>query len=110
MEKTFNKLIRDKIPEIIDSNGEIAITKVLSSNDYKKELYKKLLEEANEVINAGTTDDVLEELADVFEVIRSIAELNNRSFDDIVVIANKKRLKRGGFQKRIFLEKTVGKK
>ena len=109
MKKTFNKLVRDKIPSKIEKNGETAITRILSDEEYKKELYKKLLEEANEVINSQKFDETLEELADVLEVLKSIAELNNKSLDYIIELAEQKRLKRGGFEKRNFLEKTYSK-
>ena len=106
MEQIFNKLVRDNIPNIIENNGEKAITRILSDKEYRVELYKKLLEESQEVINSQDTEDILEELADVLEVLKSIAELENRNLDDIIEIANQKRLKRGGFSKKIFLEKT----
>ena len=98
MEKIFNKLVRDNIPNIIDNNGEVAVTRVLDDEEYRKELYKKLLEEANEVINS-TEEETLEELADVLEILSSIASLNNKSIEDIIEIARMKREKRGGFQK-----------
>lgn len=108
MEKIFNKLVRDNIPNIIDNNGEVAVTRVLDDEEYRKELYKKLLEEANEVINS-TEEETLEELADVLEILSSIASLNNKSIEDIIEIARMKREKRGGFQKRLFLERTYEK-
>ena len=108
MEKIFNKLVRDNIPNIIDNNGEVAVTRVLDDEEYKKELYKKLLEEANEVINS-TEEETLEELADVLEILSSIASLNNKSIEDIIEIARMKREKRGGFQKKLFLERTYEK-
>ena len=101
MEKVFNKLVRDNIPYIISSNGEESVTRVLEDEEYKKELYKKLLEEANEVINS-TEEETLEELADVLEILSSIASLNNKSIEDIIEIARMKREKRGGFQKDYF--------
>ena len=106
MVQIFNKLVRDNIPNIIENNGEKAITRILSDKEYRVELYKKLLEESQEVINSQDTEDILEELAEVLEVLKSIAELENRNLDDIIEIANQKRLKRGGFSKKIFLEKT----
>ena len=106
MEKIFNKLVRDKIPEIIKNNGEESIVRELSDDEYKVELYNKLLEEANEVIDSQDNESTIEELADVLEVLKSIAELNNRGLNDIIKKSNQKRLKRGGFEKRIFLEKT----
>ena len=106
MEQEFNKLVRDNIPNKIESNGEVAITRTLSDDEYRTELYKKLLEESHEVINSQGNQDTLEELADVLEVLRAIAELNNKELNDVIEKANQKRLKRGGFEKRIFLEKT----
>ena len=106
MEQIFNKLVRDNIPSIIKQNGEEPITKTLDYEEYKKELYKKLLEEANEVINAQDKDALLEELADVFEILKAIAESVGKNINDVEEIANQKSLKRGGFSKRIFLEKT----
>ena len=109
MEREFNKLVRDNIPDIIANNGEESVTRILADEEYKVELYKKLLEEANEVISSKTSDETIEELADVLEILKSIAELNGKKLDDVVEIAKQKRLKRGGFEKRIFLEKTYKK-
>ena len=109
MEKVYNKLIRDNIPSIIKRDGRKATTRILDDEEYKIELYKKLLEEANEVIGANNSEEVLEEMADVLEVLRAIAVMNNKSIEDIINIAKQKRLKRGGFEKRIFLEKTSSK-
>ena len=107
MEKVFNKLVRDNIPDKIRNNGEEAIIRILDDKEYKEELYKKLIEEANEVVNSNNIEETLEELADVLEVLRSISELNDKKLDDIIAIADQKRMKRGGFEKRIFLEKTL---
>ena len=109
MEQIFNKLVRDNIPDKIKSNGEVAITRTLDDKEYRTELYKKLLEEANEVIDSKSTESIIEELADVLEILKSIAELENKNLDDVIDEANQKRLKRGGFEKRIFLEKTYNK-
>lgn len=107
MEKIFNKLVRDNIPDIIANNGEESVTRVLENKKYKLELYKKLLEEANEVINSKSPDETIEELADVLEILRAIAKLNGKELDDIIEVADQKKSKRGGFEKRIFLEKTI---
>ena len=108
MEKIINKLVRDKIPEIIRNNGENVVTRILEDDEYKNELYKKLLEESNEVISSKEPEETLEELADVLEVLKSIAELNNKKLEDIITKADRKRSKRGGFNERIFLEKKYG--
>lgn len=109
MEKIYNKLVRDNIPNIIEQDNETPFTRILDDNEYRTELYRKLTEECNEVLTSESSEETLEELADVLEIIRSIAELENKKLDDIIEIANKKRSKRGGFEKRIFLEKTVTK-
>lgn len=106
MEKVFNKFVRDNIPNIIEGNNEVPVTRILDDKEYKKELLKKLLEEANEVNSAKTKNELLEELADVLEVLKALSELEGKSIEEIMEIANQKRLKRGGFKKRIFLEKT----
>ena len=104
MDRVYNKLVRDNIPNIIEKDGKKAVTRLLEDKEYKKELYKKLIEEANEVIAAKTEKNTIEELADVLEVLNSIAKINNKQLDDIIKISNQKRLQRGGFEKRIFLE------
>ena len=110
MERVFNKLVRDNIPDIIASNGEEAVTSILDDDKYQGELYKKLLEESNEVINSKNSSETIEELADVLEVLSAIAKLNGKNIEDVIEVANKKRLKRGSFEKRIFLEKTYNHK
>lgn len=107
MEQVYNKLVRDNIPDIISSNNEVPFTRFLNDNEYREELYKKLLEECNEVVNSKSSEEVLEELADVLEVMESIVKLENKSFDDVKDIAISKKNKRGGFEKRIYLEKVL---
>lgn len=106
MEKVYNKLVRAKIPNIIEDNGEKPIIRILDNNEYKIELEKKLYEEYQEVIEA-TGKDRIEELADMLEIIKSLAELENKTLDDVVEVAKVKSLKRGGFEKKIFLEKVI---
>ena len=109
MDKIFKNLVRDNIPKVIEDNNAVAITRVLDDEEYRNELYKKLLEECNEVISAKNSDEILEELADVLEVMEAIINLENKTLEDVKEIAETKRKKRGGFQKRIFLERTYGK-
>ncbi|MBQ6017125.1 MAG: nucleoside triphosphate pyrophosphohydrolase [Clostridiales bacterium] len=105
MERIYNKLVRDNIPDIIRSKGEMPVTRVLNDADYKKALEDKLYEEYDEVITSEGSDRC-EELADMIEVIRSLAKLENKSLEDIVSLAGEKRVKRGGFDDKIFLEKV----
>lgn len=106
--KKYNKLVRDKIPEIILNNNEKPITRILDDQSYKNELEKKLLEEYNEVLESSGKDR-LEELADMLEVISSLATLEQSSLNEVNEIAKQKRLKRGGFDKKIYLEKVISK-
>ena len=106
MEKIYNKLVRDNIPEIIKNNGETPITRILNDDDYKKELEIKLNEEYQEVLEARGKDRI-EELADMLEIIKSLAELENSSIDEVIKVSKNKVLKRGGFSKRVFLEKVT---
>lgn len=103
----YKKLVRDLIPDIILNNGEYPVIKILNDDEYKFELEKKLFEEYNEVIDSVDVNERIEELADMYEVIRSLAELEGKSMDDVVTVADKKRDKRGGFSERIYLEKVI---
>ncbi len=106
MEKIYNKLVRDNIPEIIVSNGGTPFTKILDDSEYKIELEKKLNEEYMEVLGTTTSDERIEELADMLELIDALAALEGRNLDDVIEVKKQKRLKRGGFTKKIFLEKV----
>lgn len=106
MEKIYNKLVRDNIPEIIVGNGGNPFTRVLDDSEYKAELEKKLNEEYQEVLGTTTSDDRVEELADMLEIIEALAKLEGKSLDDVIEVAKEKRSKRGGFSKKIFLEKV----
>lgn len=108
MERIYNKLVRDNIPMIIKENGECPITRVLDDKEYKSELEKKLNEEYLEVLESSGNDR-LEELADMIEIIRSLANLEKASLDDVIKIANEKSSKRGAFKDKIFLEKVIEK-
>ncbi len=102
-EKTFNKLVRDKIPAIIENNGEVAVTRVLDDEEYKTELITKLQEEVKEFLESEET----EELADIVEVIYGLLNYKGVSIQEFEKIRLNKVQKRGGFQGKIFLEKTI---
>lgn len=97
-----NKLVRDKIPEIIKSAGKTPSCKTLSEDEYLKELDKKLIEECNEYLE----DKSIEEIADVLEVLRAITRARGFTLEELEYIRAKKAEERGEFQKKIFLEKV----
>lgn len=99
----YNKLVRDKIPEIIENTGKQFRTKILNEAEYIKELKNKLSEEITEYLEADTDEHALEELSDVLEIIHSLASVHGSNFEKIEDIRNEKYIKRGGFQEKIFL-------
>lgn len=104
MKKYFHKkLIRDKIPEIIEANNGHYETRVLGEKEFETELKKKLIEEAKELQNVSD-EEIVGELADVLELIKSIAIQKKIEFKVVEEKQTKKKEKRGGFEKKIFLE------
>ena len=101
--KTYNKLVRDKIPEIISKDNRKAITKILNDEEYLNELNKKLKEEVSEYFE----DNNVEELADIVEVIYGILNAKNVTVEEFENIRKTKVEKRGAFQEKIFLEKVI---
>ncbi|AQR96506.1 nucleoside triphosphate pyrophosphohydrolase [Clostridium saccharoperbutylacetonicum] len=100
--KTYNKLVRDKIPEIIKADGRECETAIVTGDEKYKLLEAKLLEEANEFLE----DKNIEELADVMEVLFGLADSLGYSEEDLLKARDKKREERGGFKEGIVL-KTV---
>jgi len=99
----YNKLIRDKIPEIIKGEGSEFEVCTLSDEEYEKELLKKVKEEAEEVVAATTRDDIVKEISDVIDVIEEIKEFKQISEDEIESARKLMFEKKGGFKKRLFL-------
>lgn len=98
------KLVRDKIPEIIKKNGETPRIRIAQRHEILRFLQDKLLEEANEVSREYLIDKIPEELADCLEVIHEFQKRLGISLKRIEKIRKKKRRNRGGFTKNIILE------
>ena len=96
---TYNKLVRDRIPEIITASGKTCVTRILSDEEYLKMLDTKLDEELAEYHK----DQNIEELADLMEVLRSCAAARGYSIEQLEKIRVEKAAKRGGFVKKILL-------
>ena len=100
---TYNKLVRDKIPEIIESDGKTCKTELLSDAEYIKMIDAKLDEELAEYHK----DQNVEELADLMEVIYAAALARGYSLEDMEMVREKKVQERGGFEERILLREVV---
>lgn len=98
----YQKLIRDRIPEIIEKSGGVYETVVLPEKDFEQALKDKLFEESREVASASE-ETLLEELADVLEVLKTLATLHHIPFKKIIDAQRKKRRLRGGFRKKLQL-------
>lgn len=98
--KVNNKLVRDRIPEIIEADGKICKTRILPDEEYIAALESKLNEEVSEY----QSDKNLEEMADVLEVLQAICIARGYSLAELEALRAKKADERGGFAEKIFLE------
>ncbi|MDZ5471407.1 nucleoside triphosphate pyrophosphohydrolase [Bacillus sp. 31A1R] len=99
----YNKLVRDRIPEIIEKSGKRFTTSILNESEFLYELRKKSQEELEEYLNATTGEEALGELADLLEILHALAESHGSSIDEVDEFRKKKAEKRGGFKDRIYL-------
>jgi predicted house-cleaning noncanonical NTP pyrophosphatase (MazG superfamily) len=96
--ESYNKLVRDKIPEILDEKGILYEKRIATLEEYKVELIKKLGEEVQEFSTAGDP----EELADVLEVIEALRSMPE--YEGVEEIRLRKRNERGAFNDRVILK------
>ncbi|HOQ02184.1 MAG TPA: nucleoside triphosphate pyrophosphohydrolase [Acetivibrio clariflavus] len=99
----YNKLVRDKIPAIIEKSGKKAIIEVLDNKAYKKYLDIKLGEELQEYLTADSVD----ELADLVEVVYAILKYKGIDIKDFETIRNRKAEERGIFDKKLLLKEVI---
>ena len=102
---SYNKLVRDKIPEIIEASGKTCEIEILSDEEYLQMLDKKLDEELAEYHK----DQNIEELADLLEVLYAMAKAKGYSIEELDHVRSEKQKVRGGFERRILLKKVEGK-
>ena len=103
MIKTYNKLVRDRIPEIIEASGNTCVTEILSDEDYLRMVDAKLDEELAEYHK----DQNIEELADLMEVIYAAAIARGYTLEELEQVRAEKAEKRGGFAKKILLKEVI---
>ena len=98
-----NKLVRDRIPEIIEASGRTCITEVLPEDAYIQALDAKLSEELAEYQQSKS----LEELADLLEVMGAVVKARGYTWDELTRVRKEKRAQRGAFEQRIFLKEVI---
>jgi predicted house-cleaning noncanonical NTP pyrophosphatase (MazG superfamily) len=103
MRVDYNKLVRDRIPEIIRSRG--TVTRILDQAVYRDALLAKLIEEAQEASDARA-EELPAELADVLEVLQTLVKALGMSWEQLLALATEKRTRRADLEGRIFLEYT----
>lgn len=101
----YQKLVRDRIPEIIRKGGNECRTRILSQEEYLACLEQKLSEELNEYLQSGQ----LEELADLLEVMKALTLAKGSSWETLEAIRREKEERRGGFREKILLEEVTEK-
>lgn len=102
-ERSYNKLVRDNIPDIIREQGETPVICTLNDEEYGIALEKKLREEVEEFL----AETNLNELSDILQVLEAIASLHGWTDGEIQRACRDKAESRGGFRERIFLEKVL---
>lgn len=100
----YNKLVRDKIPEIIIKNGGLPKIGRLSGGKFLTELKKKMIEEGKELLGAKEKTAITEELADILEVLLTISKEEKIKWGSVERKRKEKNKTRGGFKKKIFLK------
>ena len=100
--KVYNKLVRDRIPEIIEKNGKRCVCEALPQDQYIAMLDAKLNEELAEYQQSKS----LEELADLLEVMGAVVRARGYNWEQLTDIRQKKKEARGGFEKRVLLKEV----
>ena len=100
---SYHKLIRDKIPAIIEAQGKTCVTEVLSEEMYLQMLDEKLSEELAEYQESKS----LEELADLLEVMQAVVTARGYTWQELETVRWDKNQKRGGFEDRILLKEVI---
>ena len=106
MRRTYDKLIRDRIPELMDADGVRYQVDVLDDAAFRAALLEKLVEEAGEVRVAEGRSERVKELADVLEVVEALLEVEGVGWDEVRGVQEERRASRGGFQRRLRLRWT----
>lgn len=101
--KPYHKLVRDRIPEIIEADGKICTTEVLSDEDCLRLLDAKLNEELAEYQDSKS----LEELADLLEVMQAVVTARGWTWEQLEQVRQDKKNRRGGFERKLLLKEVI---
>lgn len=101
--KLYHKLVRDRIPEIIEQSGKTCVVSTLSDKEYLRMIDEKLTEELGEYYADGN----IEELADLIEVIYAAAKVRDYTIEQLEAVRVDKVQRRGAFDKRILLTEVI---
>ena len=101
--KSYHKLVRDRIPEIIEQSGKTCVVSVLSDEEYLRMVDEKLNEELAEY----RADGSIEELADLMEVIYAAAKARGYTIEELETVRVDKAQRRGAFDKKILLKEVI---
>ena len=102
--KAYHKLVRDRIPEIIEADGKLCVCETLTDEDYIHLLDQKLNGELAEYQESKS----LEELADLLEVVQAVVKARGWTLEELEKVRADKATKRGGFEKKILLKEVQG--
>ncbi|MDX6707081.1 MAG: hypothetical protein QOI48_2927 [Solirubrobacteraceae bacterium] len=103
---SFNKLVRDSIPDMIAAKGEQVSAYIASADELSDLLKRKVIEEAFEVGAASNTNDLLEELGDILDVLEALCTVSGTDLETVRQWAEGKRRERGGFGRGVVLLET----
>lgn len=108
--KIYNKLVRDKIPEIIESTGKMANYFMCDDeDDFIGVVKNKIKEEVEELLSANKIEDIIEEEADLLEILQTFNDIKNIRFIDVIPVMANKSKEKGKFDKKIILVSTFEK-
>ncbi|GCE48668.1 putative house-cleaning noncanonical NTP pyrophosphatase (MazG superfamily) [Thermosporothrix hazakensis] len=103
MQKEYNKLVRDRIPEMIEANGATCQVTAMDEAEYQQTLHTKLVEEALEVAAAKQRGELIKELADLQEVVSALQALYQIDPAEVQAVQEQRRNERGAFERRLRL-------
>jgi predicted house-cleaning noncanonical NTP pyrophosphatase (MazG superfamily) len=95
----YDKLVRDRIPEIIEATGRTCVLRTLSTEEFPDRLREKLTEEVDEYLASGEVG----EMADILEVVAALGQFHGVSAEDLENLRGKKLAERGGFERKLLL-------